>query len=61
MTVQTLPDILVISEAAVVARVSERTLRRHIASGELRATYIGRCLRVQRKELDRWLDERTAS
>lgn len=61
MTVQTLaPGVLLIREAAREARVSERTLRRHIKDGDLRATHIGRCLRIRRSELDRWLDLRTA-
>jgi excisionase family DNA binding protein len=40
-----------IREAAELVRVSERTIRRAIASGSLRAVRIGRAVRVPRESL----------
>lgn len=61
MTVQILPGVKTISEAATASRVSERTLRREIKEGRLHARYIGRCLRILDEELARWLREEKAA
>lgn len=57
MTVQTLPGVKTISEAAIVARVSTDTLRREIKAGRLRARHIGRCLRILDEDLAAYLRE----
>jgi excisionase family DNA binding protein len=60
VTVTPIPDLLLVSEAAQVARVSTSTITREIADGRLAATRIRSCLRIRSDELARWLDERTA-
>jgi excisionase family DNA binding protein len=57
VTVQKLDSevVLLVSEVAQIARVSEDTIRRQIRLGQLRARKIGRCTRVNRAEADRWL------
>jgi excisionase family DNA binding protein len=47
--------VLLVSEVARLARVSEDTVRRETAAGKLRARKIGRCTRYLRTEADRWL------
>lgn len=57
-----LPGFLTLSQAAESLGhkdngrpvISELTLRREIARGNLRASRIGRCLRVTPEELERW-------
>lgn len=49
------PGLLTLAQAAErLGSISEATLRREIAKGNLRASRIGRCLRVTPEELDRW-------
>ncbi len=44
-----------LAKAAEYADCNERTLRRHIASGELTGYRLGRVYRVDLNELDAWL------
>lgn len=48
---------LKIAEAAELANVSTKTIRRAINAGELRAYRIGRAIRVWRKDVDAWLED----
>jgi excisionase family DNA binding protein len=45
------PMAYTVHEAALLVRVSERTIRRAISSGKLRAVHIGRAVRVPRDSL----------
>jgi excisionase family DNA binding protein len=51
-----------VAEVAMLVGVSAPTIRRHIATGELRAVKLGpgrgRPIRVARSALDEWLVER---
>ena len=44
-----------LAKAAEYADCNERTLRRHIASGELTGYRLGRVIRIDLNELDAWL------
>jgi excisionase family DNA binding protein len=44
-----------LAKAAEYADCNERTLRRHIASGELTGYRLGRVIRIDLNELDQWL------
>jgi excisionase family DNA binding protein len=55
MTVAILPGVFTISEAAERARVSETTLRKQIAAGNIRTRRIAGCVRILDDELDRFL------
>jgi excisionase family DNA binding protein len=44
-----------LAKAAEYADCNERTLRRHIAAGELTGYRLGRVIRVDLNELDEWL------
>jgi excisionase family DNA binding protein len=44
-----------LAKAAAYADCNERTLRRHIASGELTGYRLGRVIRIDLNELDAWL------
>lgn len=44
-----------LAKAAEYADCNERTLRRHIASGELTGYRLGRVYRIDLNELDAWL------
>jgi excisionase family DNA binding protein len=44
-----------IAEAAKILRCSERTIRRLIWSGRLRAVQVGRCYRIRRHDLSELL------
>ena len=57
MTVQKLPGVYTVSEAAEKAQVSTWTIREQIRLGLLQARRIGRCLRILADELDRWLHD----
>lgn len=56
MTVQKLDDelVLLVSEVAELERCSTDSIRRQIKLGNLRAKYVGRAVRVNREEYDRW-------
>jgi excisionase family DNA binding protein len=44
-----------LAKAAKYADCNERTLRRHIASGDLTGYRLGRVIRIDLNELDAWL------
>lgn len=50
------PELLTVRQAAELASVSEKTIRRKIDDGEIVATRIGTSVRVRRAELDRYLE-----
>ncbi len=45
-------DILTIREAAEHLRVSERTLKRHLAAGHIQVLKVGRLVRIRKSDLD---------
>ncbi|MDR0592451.1 MAG: helix-turn-helix domain-containing protein [Bifidobacteriaceae bacterium] len=49
------PAFLTVSEVAATLRVSDMTIYRLIASGELRALKVGRSYRIPSEALDDWL------
>jgi excisionase family DNA binding protein len=57
MSVQKLPGVFTVSEAAELAKVSPWTIRQEIKLGNLRARRIGCCVRVLEPELARWLGD----
>jgi excisionase family DNA binding protein len=48
-------EVYTIAEAAKILKVSEETIRRLIASGELQARRVGRQYRITREALDQFL------
>jgi excisionase family DNA binding protein len=50
----TLP-LLTLAEVAALLRLSPRSVRRYVASGQLRVLRIGRAVRVKPRELDAFL------
>jgi excisionase family DNA binding protein len=44
-----------LAKAAAYADCNERTLRRHIAKGELTGYRLGRVIRIDLNELDAWM------
>jgi excisionase family DNA binding protein len=54
---QSKPAFLTVSEVAAVLRVSDMTIYRLIASGEIRALKVGRSYRIPQDALDTWLEE----
>jgi excisionase family DNA binding protein len=59
----TAPDrpLLNVCKAARRVSVSEKTIRRLIRGGELPALKVGKSLRIDPAELERWLGERKTS
>ena len=55
------PTLCRIDEAAVILRVSSKTVRRLVARGDLRAVRIGRLVRIQSSEIDRLIAGRCPS
>ena len=47
------PPLLCVEDAAVVLKVSSKTIRRLVARGDLRAVRIGRSVRIPSSEIDR--------
>ena len=45
-------------EAAKLLQVSERTVRRLVAEGVIRVRRVGRCVRIQVSELERYLNSK---
>jgi excisionase family DNA binding protein len=53
-------DYLTVKEVGERLRLSERTIRAWVASGKLRVQRLSRrCIRVEARELERFLAERT--
>jgi excisionase family DNA binding protein len=50
------PRYLSLANAGAIASLSERTLRRAIKSGTLRAHHLGRTVRIELGELRRWIE-----
>ena len=48
-----LQRLLTVADAATILNVSERTVRRLIASGSIRAVWIGRSVRVRPRDIER--------
>lgn len=44
-------DFLIVSETASILRISERTLRRHLAEGKIQHIRVGKQIRIPRKSL----------
>ncbi|MFP3883347.1 MAG: helix-turn-helix transcriptional regulator [Actinomycetota bacterium] len=59
MCLQTRPSRLItVTEAASVARVSEKTIRRRLSSRKLKYLRVGgRAIRIRRGDLEAWLDK----
>lgn len=55
MTVSQLPRLLTISQCAAATSMSERWLRKRIASGEIVARRVGGAMRVLSDDLDEWM------
>ena len=50
-----LEPVLKVAQAAAILNVSERTVRRLIASGTIRAIWIGRSVRLRPRDIERWI------
>ena len=48
-------SLLTVREVAEELRISQMTVRRHIASGKLRAVRVGRGVRIDRSAVDRFV------
>lgn len=55
MSVVALPGVLTVPQAAERCRVSPWMIRKAIREGNLRARYIGRCVRILDEDLAAWL------
>ena len=44
-----------IAEAAQMSGQSQKTIRRHIAAGKLKADKIGNCYRITKENYNKWL------
>ncbi|MDR2378925.1 MAG: helix-turn-helix domain-containing protein [Bifidobacteriaceae bacterium] len=51
------PAFLTVAEVAATLRVSDMTIYRLIAGGELRALKVGRSYRIPAEALDEWLQD----
>ena len=51
------PEFLTVREVAIICRVHEVTIRRHIRQGLLRAVRVGRKLRVRQDDLERYTQQ----
>ena len=49
-------QILLPREAALYLRIAESTLRRWVKSGRLKSVRLGRCVRIARSDLDRFIE-----
>ena len=50
-----LEPVLKVAQAAAILNVSERTVRRLIASGTICAIWIGRSVRLRPRDIERWI------
>ena len=50
-----LEPLLTVAQAATILSVSERTVRRLIASGTMRRIWIGRSVRLRPRDIERWI------
>ena len=50
-----LEPLLTVAQAATILNVSERTVRRLIASGTIRGIWIGRSVRLRPLDIERWI------
>ena len=50
-----LRPLLTVAQAAAILNVSERTVRRLIASGTIRGIWIGRSVRLRPLDIERWI------
>ncbi len=50
-----LEPLLTVAQAATILNVSERTVRRLIASGTIRGIWIGRSVRLRPRDIERWI------
>jgi excisionase family DNA binding protein len=50
-----LERLLKVAQAAAILNVSERTVRRLIASGTIRGIWIGRSVRLRPRDIERWI------
>ena len=48
---------LTVEEVADQLRVSTQTVRRWVKEGELPGYRVGRCFRVKRADLERWIEQ----
>ncbi|HEU5214913.1 MAG TPA: helix-turn-helix domain-containing protein [Gaiellaceae bacterium] len=55
------PPLLTISEVASALRVSYETIRRRVSDGTIHSVTLGRVIRVPASELDRLLDDVSAT
>jgi excisionase family DNA binding protein len=50
-----LEPLLTVAQAAMILSVSERTVRRLVASGTIRGIWIGRSVRLRPREIEQWI------
>lgn len=54
-------DLLTVHDVARLCQVHEVTVRRHIASGQLRSVHVGKRVRVRKEDLESYLEQPQAS
>jgi excisionase family DNA binding protein len=55
------PRLMSVAEAGAYLQISVRTLRTKISTGEIKSTRDGRIVRLDRRELDRWIELRQSN
>jgi len=58
---QDTPSMLRVGEVAALLQVSGNTVTRWIRQGRLPAVRVGRCWRIPRNDMVRWLDARSTT
>ncbi len=53
-------DLLTVQETAALLKVSDGTVRRHVAAGRLPAVRVGRLIRIRREAVERFLEPVTS-
>ena len=48
-------EIYSIADVAMMSGQSQKTIRRHIAAGKLKAEKISNCYRISKEDYERWL------